>query len=108
MSAFLAWLRMASRFNKVPELDRPGRSDAVQLMTVHRSKGLEWPVVVLPSLTAGVFPDDQGMTRWTTNSKAVPFPLRGDGASLPTLPGFRAKDHKAFPALLVRRQPAVA
>ena len=99
VSAFLSWLRMASRFNKVPELDRPGRSDAVQLMTVHRSKGLEWPVVVLPSLTAGVFPDDQGMTRWTTNSKAVPFPLRGDGASLPTLPGFRAKDHKAFAAL---------
>ncbi len=96
VSAFLTWLRMAARFGKVPELDRPARADAVQLMTVHRSKGLEWPVVVLPSLTAGVFPDDQGMTRWTSNAKAVPFPLRGDAASLPVLPGFRAKDHTAF------------
>jgi DNA helicase-2/ATP-dependent DNA helicase PcrA len=96
VSAFLTWLRMAARFGKVPELDRPARADAVQLMTVHRSKGLEWPVVVLPSLTAGVFPDDQGMTRWTSNAKVVPFPLRGDAASLPVLPGFRAKDHTAF------------
>ena len=36
--------------------------DAVQLMTVHRSKGLEWPVVVLPSLAETVFPSDRGMT----------------------------------------------
>ncbi len=98
VGAFLGWLSMAARFGKVPELDRPARSDAVQLMTVHRSKGLEWPVVVLPSLTAGVFPADRGMTRWTTNARAVPYPLRGDGASLPALPGFRAKEHKAFGA----------
>ncbi len=96
VGAFLSWLSMAARFGKVPELDRPVRSDAVQLMTVHRSKGLEWPVVVLPSLTANVFPADRGMTRWTTNAKAVPFPLRGDGASLPALTGFRAREHRAF------------
>ncbi len=99
VSAFLSWLTMAARFGKVPELDRPARSDAVALMSVHRSKGLEWPVVVLPSLTAGVFPGDRGMTRWTTNAKAVPFPLRGDAASLPALPGFRAREHKAFTEL---------
>ena len=98
VGAFLTWLSMAARFGKVPELDRPARSDAVALMTVHRSKGLEWPVVVLPALTAGVFPADRGMTRWTTNAKAVPFPLRGDGDSLPVLPGFRAKEHAAFAA----------
>jgi DNA helicase II / ATP-dependent DNA helicase PcrA len=96
VAAFLSWLTMASRFGKVPELDRPARADAVALMTVHRSKGLEWPVVVLPSLTAGVFPADRGMTKWTSNAQALPYPLRGDGDSLPTLPGFRAKDHKEF------------
>jgi DNA helicase-2/ATP-dependent DNA helicase PcrA len=36
------------------------------------------------------------MTRWTTNAKALPFALRGDGDSLPVLPGFRARDHKEF------------
>ncbi|HSN06258.1 MAG TPA: ATP-dependent DNA helicase [Candidatus Angelobacter sp.] len=101
VGAFLSWLSMAARFGKVPELERPVRSDAVQLMTVHRSKGLEWPVVVLPSLTATVFPSERGMTRWTTNAKAVPYPLRGDGAALPTLGGFRAKDHREFASACV-------
>jgi DNA helicase-2/ATP-dependent DNA helicase PcrA len=30
--------------------------DAVDLTTVHRAKGLEWPVVFVPSMTAGRFP----------------------------------------------------
>ncbi|MGI8412131.1 MAG: ATP-dependent helicase [Solirubrobacteraceae bacterium] len=30
--------------------------DAVDLMTVHRAKGLEWPVVFVPSMTAKRFP----------------------------------------------------
>jgi DNA helicase-2/ATP-dependent DNA helicase PcrA len=30
--------------------------DAVDLITVHRAKGLEWPVVFVPSLTANRFP----------------------------------------------------
>ena len=30
--------------------------DAVDLTTIHRAKGLEWPVVFVPSMTAGRFP----------------------------------------------------
>jgi DNA helicase-2/ATP-dependent DNA helicase PcrA len=30
--------------------------DAVDLTTVHRAKGLEWPIVFVPSVTAGRFP----------------------------------------------------
>lgn len=33
--------------------------DAVDLTTVHRAKGLEWPVVFVPSLTAGRFPSSK-------------------------------------------------
>lgn len=98
VGAFLAWLSMAARFDQVPELDRPPSPDAVQLMTVHRSKGLEWPVVVLPSLTAKVFPSGRGISRWTTSAPAVPYPARGDAESLPVLAGLAAKDHKAFVA----------
>ena len=34
-------------------------SDSVALMTVHAAKGLEWPIVFLPSLTAKRFPSSQ-------------------------------------------------
>ncbi|MFN8031874.1 MAG: ATP-dependent DNA helicase [Mycobacterium sp.] len=34
-------------------------SDAVDLTTVHRAKGLEWPVVFVPSLTTRRFPSDR-------------------------------------------------
>lgn len=33
--------------------------DAVDLTTVHRAKGLEWPVVFVPSVTAGRFPSSR-------------------------------------------------
>ena len=32
--------------------------DAVDLTTVHRAKGLEWPAVFVPSVTAKPIPDD--------------------------------------------------
>ena len=40
------------------EDDSPG-VDAVQLMTVHQAKGLEWDVVIVPRLVEGQFPDDR-------------------------------------------------
>ena len=30
--------------------------DAVNLLSIHRAKGLEWPVVIIPGLNAGTFP----------------------------------------------------
>jgi DNA helicase-2/ATP-dependent DNA helicase PcrA len=45
-------------------------SDAVQILTVHQAKGLEWPVVFLPSLVEGRFPSSQ-----TGKPAEWPFPL---------------------------------
>ncbi len=98
LGAFLAWLRIAERYETVPELDRPAAPGAVQLMTVHRAKGLEWPVVVLPSLTTSVFPSSKGRSRWTDARATLPYPLRGDSASLPALRGFAPADFAAFKA----------
>ena len=36
--------------------------NAVDLTTVHRAKGLEWPVVFVPSLTTNRFPTTEGRT----------------------------------------------
>lgn len=98
VGAFLAWLKLAERYEKVPELDRPPSPGAVQLMTVHRAKGLEWPVVVLPSLTAGVFPSSKGRSRWTGSRATLPYPLRGDADSLPQLQGLVPASFKQFTA----------
>ena len=37
-------------------LDDPSRVNAINILTVHRAKGLEWPVVFVPTLSNGIFP----------------------------------------------------
>ncbi len=79
LTAFLSWLATAQRYDAVPELDRPAAPGAVQLMTVHRAKGLEWPVVVLPSLVRSVFPSTRGLPRWTRRQEKLPYPCAATG-----------------------------
>jgi len=40
-----------------PQLDDINNLDAVQIMTVHQAKGLEWPVVFLTSMCQRIFPN---------------------------------------------------
>lgn len=44
-----------------PEAD----ADAVDLMTIHRSKGLEWDVVIVPGLERGPATDKAPLLRWS-------------------------------------------
>jgi DNA helicase-2/ATP-dependent DNA helicase PcrA len=53
----------------------------VQVLTVHAAKGLEWQVVVVPHLTAGVFPSTAQARTWLTDAADLPPLLRGDRAS---------------------------
>jgi DNA helicase-2/ATP-dependent DNA helicase PcrA len=81
--AFLAWLEVAAReesgLDMAPSEPSPG---AVQLLTVHASKGLEWDAVAVTGLNRGMFPSG-GNDRWTVGQSALPWPLRGDRADLP-------------------------
>ncbi len=45
----------------VMDLDRGAGDDAVQIMTLHAAKGLEFPLVFLPGWEEGVFPSQRSM-----------------------------------------------
>ena len=96
LGSFLAYLRLADE--REDGLDAPlGEPDpkAVQILTVHGSKGLEWDGVVVFGLCDGVFPSHSKKTSvewtddvppanaWLTDSGALPHPLRGDHGDLP-------------------------
>ncbi|NCT89542.1 ATP-dependent helicase [Cellulomonas sp. APG4] len=100
LGAFLAWLEAAEREERgleapVADVD----PEAVQLLTVHAAKGLEWDVVAVPGLVDGGFPSlrtpadgvvvDQG---WLTDRGKLPASLRGDRESLPALDLTGARD----------------
>jgi len=81
--AFLAWLEAAATEEGGLDVAAPDvNHEAVQLLTVHASKGLEWDVVFVPGLNAGAFPSSRD-SRWSSGSAALPWPLRGDRADLP-------------------------
>ena len=81
--AFLAWLEAAAAEENGLDAPAPDvNREAVQLLTVHASKGLEWDVVFVPGLNAGAFPSSRD-SRWSSGAAALPWPLRGDRADLP-------------------------
>ncbi len=90
LEAFLGYLGTLEDEASSDELDTAsaGRSEAVSLLTVHRSKGLEWSTVFIPGLTDPGFPtrarryDDPYRA-----STSVPYALRADAAYLPELSG---------------------
>ena len=103
LSAFLARLREAERYDESPRRDEVPTGDAVVLMTAHRAKGLEFPHVVVPGMCRTVFPSGKGRERWPRAAAVVPWALHPDApphlAAFPDRDtGPRAKDHDEFVA----------
>ena len=83
LTSFLEWLEAAEKKERgLEQAQADPRPGAVQLLTVHASKGLEWDVVAVVGMREGKFPSKQA-DRWTTNNGQLPWPLRGDAASIP-------------------------
>jgi hypothetical protein len=83
--ALVAYLDAELAFNRGMGVAEPTRSDSVKLLTAHTAKGLEWRGVLVPFMSAGVFPSVKGRPRWEWSAKDVPWPLRGDRQGLPAL-----------------------
>ncbi|HZK99821.1 MAG TPA: UvrD-helicase domain-containing protein [Caulobacteraceae bacterium] len=61
MAAFETLGAYLEHVSLVMDLDRAGGDDAVQVMTLHSAKGLEFPLVFLPGWEEGVFPSQRSM-----------------------------------------------
>ena len=61
MQAFENLQAYLEHVSLVMDLDRGAGEDAVQIMTLHSAKGLEFPLVFLPGWEEGVFPSQRSM-----------------------------------------------
>lgn len=93
LGGFLVWLRVSQKQEDgftLPNLQV--NPEAVQVMTVHAAKGLEWDLVAVVGLNEGTFPNSQvdktGERKdlgWVTDLAQLPYWLRGDAMSLPQI-----------------------
>ncbi|MBM9461529.1 ATP-dependent helicase [Nocardioides sp. zg-536] len=87
LPALIAWLTAEDEAGNGLEVATPSEADSVKLLTVHRSKGLEWATVFCVGVGESRFPSTQGRSLWTSSPCVLPAPLRGDAADLPQLAG---------------------
>ena len=87
LPALLAYLTAEDDQGNGLDVATPTEADSVKLLTVHRSKGLEWDAVFLVGVCETRFPSNRSRTLWTSSPAILPAPLRGDAADLPQLAG---------------------
>ncbi len=117
LGGFLSWLAAAQEQERGLDKGYIEVSDAaVQVLTVHAAKGLEWDVVAVPGLVEASFPALQsGVSSWkegrwnaptpadrgwSSGLAGVPYDLRGDRDGLPHLPWRTVSDLAALDTAL--------
>jgi DNA helicase-2/ATP-dependent DNA helicase PcrA len=98
LSTLVDYLDTAEATEDELEAAQPSDANTVKLLTIHKAKGLEWPVVFVPGLAehqksqASIFPDVSRQPNPLTQPATLPFEFRGDREVLPEYEG----DWKSF------------
>lgn len=56
------WLTHIEHYEEKVEEAKKEKADAVHIITMHASKGLEWPIVILPDVNEGYVPHKKAVT----------------------------------------------
>jgi DNA helicase-2/ATP-dependent DNA helicase PcrA len=106
LSTLISYLDTAEETEDELEPAQPSDADTVKLLTIHKAKGLEWPVVFVPGMAdncgrwkTAIFPDVSRQPNPLTQPATLPFELRGDADVLPQYQG----DLKRFKQQLKER-----
>ncbi|MGX5695944.1 UvrD-helicase domain-containing protein [Agromyces soli] len=85
LGAFLGWLTEAEQRDRLaPRQDEP-EPGAVQVLSIHGSKGLEWDVVAIPRMVTDELPGKPRSTKGWLAFGELPGEFRGDHDELPEL-----------------------
>jgi DNA helicase-2/ATP-dependent DNA helicase PcrA len=85
LGAFLGWLTEAEQRDRLsPRQDEP-EPGAVQVLSIHGSKGLEWDVVAIPRMVDDELPSKPRSAKGWLAFGALPDEFRGDRDEIPEL-----------------------
>lgn len=85
LGAFLGWLTEAEQRDRLaPRQDEP-EPGAVQVLSIHGSKGLEWDLVAIPRMVDEELPSKPRTTKGWLAFGELPFDFKGDRHELPEL-----------------------
>lgn len=94
LGAFLGWLTEAEQRDRLaPRQDEP-EPGAVQVLSIHGSKGLEWDLVAIPRMVDAELPSKPRSTKGWLAFGELPNEFRGDADELPEL-GWRGVQSQA-------------
>lgn len=80
--ALLRWIDDSQKHESAIGITSVAHEGAVQLITVHSAKGLQFRVVGLPQMADGIFPVSTGSDNWVTSPWVVPYELRDESVDV--------------------------